>query len=115
MSGPGLGQTSLYPAEPAPEPLLCWLWLSWSLGAGSGRAGQVLDAFGGAQEAWEARETDAFRQAMGKPAAERANQPDNTPLHYRAYARRCAAITFKTQSSASSNCLLPSSFSYSVK
>ena len=91
MSGPGLGQTSLYPAEPAPEPLLCWLWLSWSLGAGSGRAGQVLDAFGGAQEAWEARETDAFRQAMGKPAAERANQPDNTPLHYRAYARRCAA------------------------
>ena len=91
MSGPGLGQTSLYPAEPAPEPLLCWLWLAWSLGAGSGRAGQVLDAFGGAQEAWEARETDAFRQAMGKPAAERANQPDNTPLHYRAYARRCAA------------------------
>ena len=91
MSGPGLGQTCLYPAEPAPEPLLCWLWLSWSLGAGSGRAGQVLDAFGGAQEAWEARETDAFRQAMGKPAAERANQPDNTPLHYRAYARRCAA------------------------
>ena len=91
VSGPGLGQTSLYPAKPAPEPLLCWLWLSWSLGAGSGRAGQVLDAFGGAQEAWEARETAAFRQAMGKPAAERANQPDNTPLHYRAYARRCAA------------------------
>ena len=47
MNGPGLGQMSLFPPEPAPEPLLCWLWLAHTLGAGSGHAGQVLDAFGG--------------------------------------------------------------------
>ena len=71
MNGPGLGQMSLFPPEPAPEPLLCWLWLAHTLGAGSGHAGQVLDAFGGAQEAWEARESDAFRAAAGIPAAQR--------------------------------------------
>lgn len=91
MNGPGLGQMSLFPPEPAPEPLLCWLWLAHTLGAGSGHAGQVLDAFGGAQEAWEARESDAFRAAAGIPAAQRARLPGNTPEHYRAFARRCAA------------------------
>ena len=90
MNGPGLGQMSLFPPEPAPEPLLCWLWLAHTLGAGSGHAGQVLDAFGGAQEAWEARESDAFRAAAGIPA-QRARLPGNTPEHYRAFARRCAA------------------------
>ena len=49
------GQTSLFPPEPAPDPLLCWLWLSQVLGPASLHAGKVLDAFGGAQEAWEAR------------------------------------------------------------
>ena len=88
MNGPGLGQMSLFPPEPAPEPLLCWLWLAHTLGAGSGHAGQVLDAFGGAQEAWEARESDAFRAAAGIPAAQRASLPGNTPEHYRAFARR---------------------------
>ena len=88
MNGPGLGQMSLFPPEPAPEPLLCWLWLAHTLGAGSGHAGQVLDAFGGA---WEARESDAFRAAAGIPAAQRASLPGNTPEHYRAFARRCAA------------------------
>ena len=91
MNGPGLGQMSLFPPEPAPEPLLCWLWLAHTLGAGSGHAGQVLDAFGGAQEAWEARESDAFRAAAGIPAAQRASLLGNTPEHYRAFARRCAA------------------------
>ena len=91
MNGPGLGQMSLFPPEPAPEPLLCWLWLAHTLGAGSGHAGQVLDAFGGAQEAWEARESDAFRAAAGIPAAQRASLPGNTPENYRAFARRCAA------------------------
>ena len=51
----------------------------------------MLDAFGGAQEAWEARESDAFRAAAGIPAAQRARLPGNTPEHYRAFARRCAA------------------------
>ena len=45
------GQTSLFPPEPAPDPLLCWLWLSQVLGPASLHAGKVLDAFGGAQEA----------------------------------------------------------------
>lgn len=89
MSAPGLGQTSLFPPEPAPDPVLCWLWLAWSLGAGSSRSGQVLDTFGGAREAWESRDTDAFRQAMGAPATQRANRPDNTPERYRAFAQRC--------------------------
>ncbi len=47
------GQTSLSPPEPAPDPLLCWLWLAHVLGPASVHAGRVLDAFGGAQEAWE--------------------------------------------------------------
>ena len=91
MTGPGFGQTSLFPPEPAPDPLLCWLWLANTLGAGSSHAGRVLDVFGGAQEAWEDRDSDAFRKAVGSPAFARANLPDNTPAHYRAFARRCAA------------------------
>jgi len=91
VTGPGFGQTSLFPPEPAPDPLLCWLWLANTLGAGSSHAGRVLDVFGGAQEAWENRDSDAFRKAVGSPAFARANLPDNTPAHYRAFARRCAA------------------------
>ena len=91
MTGPCFGQTSLFPPEPAPDPLLCWLWLANTLGAGSSHAGRVLDVFGGAQEAWENRDSDAFRKAVGSPAFARANLPDNTPAHYRAFARRCAA------------------------
>ena len=91
MTGPGFGQTSLFPPEPAPDPLLCWLWLANTLGAGSSHAGRVLDVFGGAQEAWENRDSDAFHKAVGSPAFARANLPDNTPAHYRAFARRCAA------------------------
>lgn len=91
MTGPGFGQTSLFPPEPAPDPLLCWLWLANTLGAGSSHAGRVLDVFGGAQEAWENRDSDAFRKAVGSPAFARANLADNTPAHYRAFARRCAA------------------------
>ena len=68
MTRAGEGQLSLFPPDPAPDPLLCWLWLAGTLGAGSQRAGAVLDAFGGAQEAWEARDTDAFAAAAG-PAA----------------------------------------------
>lgn len=91
MTRAGEGQLSLFPSEPAPDPLLCWLWLAGTLGAGSQRAGAVLDAFGGAQEAWEARDTDAFAAAAGSAAVQRACLPDNTPEHYRAFARRCAA------------------------
>ena len=87
----GEGQLSLFPPDPAPDPLLCWLWLAGTLGAGSQRAGAVLDAFGGAQEAWEARDTDAFAAAAGPAAVQRACLPDNTPEHYQAFARRCAA------------------------
>ena len=91
MNRAGEGQLSLFPPDPAPDPLLCWLWLAGTLGAGSQRAGAVLDAFGGAQEAWEARDTDAFAAAAGPAAVQRACLPDNTPEHYRAFARRCAA------------------------
>ena len=91
MTRAGEGQLSLFPPDPAPDPLLCWLWLAGTLGAGSQRAGAVLDAFGGAQEAWEARDTDAFAAAAGPVAVQRACLPDNTPQHYRAFARRCAA------------------------
>ena len=41
--------------------------------------------------AWENRDSDAFHKAVGSPAFARANLPDNTPAHYRAFARRCAA------------------------
>ena len=87
--GPG-GQTSFYPPEPAPDPLLCWLWLAHVLGPASPHAGRVLDAFGGAQEAWEARDTAEFRQAAGPAAAKRAGQL--VPEQFRALARRCAAL-----------------------
>ena len=93
MTGPdpAWGQTSFFPPEPAPDPLLCWLWLAGTLGVGSSRNGSVLDAFGGAQEAWEQRGSEAFHRAAGAPAALRAVQPDNTPEHYRAFVRRCEA------------------------
>ena len=96
MSGPdpAWGQTSFFPPEPAPDPLLCWLWLAGTLGVGSSHNGSVLDAFGGAQEAWEQRGSDAFRRAAGPGAAQRALLPDHTPEHYRAFARRCAARMF---------------------
>ena len=76
--------------EPAPDPLLCWLWLAHVLGPASPHAGRVLDAFGGAQEAWEARDTQEFRQAAGPAAAKRAGQL--VPEQFRALARRCAAL-----------------------
>ena len=66
------GQTGLFPPEPAPDPLLCWLWLAHVLGPASIHAGRVLDAFGGAQEAWEARDAAEFRAAAGDAAALRA-------------------------------------------
>ena len=75
------GQTSLFPPEPAPDPLLCWLWLSQVLGPASLHAGKVLDAFGGAQEAWEAREAEEFRQAAGDAAFKRAAQLDAESCH----------------------------------
>lgn len=86
------GQTSLFAAESAPDPLLCWLWLAHTLGAASSHAGKVLDAFGGAQEAWEARDTDDFRIAAGAAAAKRAQQRDNTPQRYRALVERCGQL-----------------------
>ena len=84
------GQTSLFAPEPAPDPLLCWLWLAHVMGPASSHAGRVLDAFGGAQEAWEARDTAEFRQAAGPAAAKRAGQL--APEQFRALARRCAPL-----------------------
>ena len=81
------GQTGLFPPEPAPDPLLCWLWLAHVLGPASIHAGRVLDAFGGAQEAWEARDTAEFRAAAGDAAALRAQQLD--PEQYHALVMRC--------------------------
>ena len=81
------GQTSLFPPEPAPDPLLCWLWLAHVLGPASVHAGRVLDAFGGAQEAWEARDTAEFRLAAGEAAALRAQQL--APEQYHPLVMRC--------------------------
>ena len=89
VMGPG-GQTSLFAPEPAPDPLLCWLWLAHVMGPASSHAGRVLDAFGGAQEAWEARDTQEFRQAAGLAAAKRAGQL--TPEQYQGLADRCRAL-----------------------
>ena len=50
-------------------------------GPASLHAGKVLDAFGGAQEAWEARETEEFRQAAGDAAFKRAAQLDAESCH----------------------------------
>ena len=84
------GQTSLFPPEPAPEPLLCWLWLAHVLGAASAHAGRVLDAFGGAQEAWEACDTAEFARSAGPAAVKRARQL--TPENYRGLVKRCEAL-----------------------
>ena len=48
---------------------------------GRGVSQPVLDAFGGAQEAWEARETEEFRQAAGDTAFKRAAQLDAESFH----------------------------------
>ena len=55
------GQTSLFPPEPAPDPLLCWLWLSQVLGPASLHAGKVLDAFGGGSTGLFGRYADRDR------------------------------------------------------
>ena len=81
MTGPGLGQTSLFPPEPAPDPLLCWLWLADVMGHGSIHAGRVLDTFGDAQKAWEARYTENFLTAAGLAAARRAKTLDVEKYH----------------------------------
>ena len=39
------GQTSFYPPESAPDPLLCWLWLAHVLGPASPHAGRVLGLY----------------------------------------------------------------------
>ena len=83
MTRAGEGQLSLFPPDPAPDPLLCWLWLAGTLGAGSQRAGAVLDAFGGAQEAWEARDTDAFAAAAGPAAVQHLRYAAGALLHRR--------------------------------
>ena len=71
----------------APSRLLCWLWLAHVLGPASVHAGRVLDAFGGAQEAWEARDTAEFRLAAGEAAALRAQQL--APEQYHPLVMRC--------------------------
>ena len=88
---PGPGAAEPFPARACPRPAPVLALAGGDAGCGQRPAGQVLDAFGGAQEAWEARESDAFRAAAGIPAAQRACLPENTPEHYRAFARRCAA------------------------
>lgn len=92
MSGFLAAQTSMFAPEPAPEPLLCWLWLAYTLGYASPHAGRVLDAFGGAQEAWEARETNAFARAAGQAAAQRARRADEALGLCRATAERCKKL-----------------------
>ena len=90
MSVPGIGQTSFLPTEPTPDAVLCWLWLAKLLGTASSRAGQVLDAFGGAQEAWENRDTDAFRSVVGAPAAQRLRRGFDEPEVFAPFVERCA-------------------------
>ena len=65
MTRAGEGQLSLIPPDPAPDPLLCWLWQAGTLGASSQRAGAVLNAYGRAQEASEPRDTAAIAPAAG--------------------------------------------------
>ena len=57
------------------------------VGPASVHAGRVLDAFGGAQEAWEARDTAEFRLAAGEAAALRAQQL--APEQYHPLVMRC--------------------------
>lgn len=90
MSGPdpAWAQTSFFPPEPAPDPLLCWLWLAGTLGVGSSHNGSVLDAFGGAQEAWEQR--GAMRSAARQGRGSAAGAPARP--HAGALPRLCAAV-----------------------
>ena len=75
--------------EPQPDDLLYWLWLARALGPGSLCAGRVLEQFGDARAAWNARKTATFRQAAGDGPAFRANRPENAPENFRAFTRRC--------------------------
>lgn len=91
----GVEQTSLFPPEPLPDPLLCWLWLAQVLGAASLHAKQVLDAFGNAQNAWKMRNTEEFRLAAGEGAARRAALPENEPEQFARLAMRCDAMDIR--------------------
>ncbi len=75
------GQTSLFPAGTCPRPAAVLAVAGPGAGRGQYHAGRVLDAFGGAQEAWEARDTAEFRAAAGDAAALRAQQLDPEQYH----------------------------------
>jgi len=72
-----------------PDDLLYWLWLARTLGPGNLYTKSVLDAFGSARSAWEARTTGRFKELAGEAAAERANRPENAPETFRAFTREC--------------------------
>ena len=86
----GARQTGLFAPEPAPDPLLCWLWLAHVMGPAHPHAKQVLDVFGDAQEAWRARGSEEFRHAAGDAAAKRALQLD--PERFAELSMRCDAL-----------------------
>ena len=74
MSGPdpAWGQTSFFPPEPAPDPLLCWLWLAGTLGVGSSHNGSVLDAFGGGAMRSAVRQGRGQRSGRSCPTTRRS-------------------------------------------
>lgn len=93
MTAESWGQQSLYPPEPRPAPLLCWLWLAYVLGPASPHAGRVLDWCGGDPcRAWEARDSLEFRQAAGAGAARRAALPEPGPASFQPVLDRCRAL-----------------------
>ena len=78
--------------EPEYAPVLYWLWLAHLLGAGSSRAGAVLDSYENARAVWEDRDSEAFGRAIGTAALRRWHKAPDTPADYAPLWDKCRAL-----------------------
>ena len=72
-------ETGVLPGEESWPAPLYWLWLAELLGAANLHAGRVLDKYGTAQAAWEARDTAEFAALAGRGAMQRQRENGWTP------------------------------------
>ncbi len=93
-------KTGVLPGEESWPAPLYWLWLAELLGAANLHAGRVLDKYGTAQAAWEARDTAEFAALAGRGAMQRQRENGWTPGSFALRAARCetcgiAVLTFE--------------------
>ncbi len=85
-----LAETGTLPGpEPESPPEAYWMWLAGLLGTANLHAGRLMDCYGTARAAWEARETAEFRAIAG-PTAARNLKKNETPAAFLPLLAWCA-------------------------